>query len=295
MRGAAGRRAVLAAIVCAIAAAMHRVGAQQPTRPIVVRVRVTGPDSLAASGVAVTITGVAASPIASATTDSGGRASMSFLRRDTLVRVGLRKIGYAASVHDIVLTGTDTFSLAFTLSKSVQQLDTVRAEQRRLSNDYIIGAAEIAASKRPLLDAYDAVRLLRPQMIGDRMRDCPYVQDLWVNGRHQPLYPAEIIPFSDTPEITFSTPRGVREDGSGRPAMSHAFPLSHASAAYPLAHIDPKWIVEMRYTSCRMQPVAGPRSINALFISLKPGIGFDIKRGAFIADSAVARAAGLIK
>ena len=241
----------------------------------------------------MTITGIAASPIASATTDSGGRATMSFVRRDTLVRVGLRKIGYAASVHDIVLTGTDTFTLAFTMTKNVQQLDTVRADQRRLSNDYIIGAAEIAASKRPLFDAYDAVRL-RPQMMGDRMRDCPYVQHLWVNGRHQPLFPQEIIPFTDDPVITFTTPRGVREDGSGRSALSHAFPLSHASSAYPLARIAPKYIAEIRYTSCTMQPVAGPRSINALFISLKPGVGFDIKRGAFIADSSVARAAGLI-
>lgn len=294
MRAAAGRRAAIgAAVVCALPVA-HRVGAQQPTRPIVVRIRVTDPDSLGASGVAVAITGAGASPIASARTDSAGRASMSFVRHDTLVRVGLRKIGYAASVHDIVLTGTDTFSLAFTLTRSVQQLDTVRADQRRLSNDYIIGAAEIAASKRPLLDAYDAVRL-RPQMMGDRMRDCPYVQHLWVNGRHQPLFPQEIIPFTDTPEITFSTPHGVREDGSGRPALRpHAFPLAHASAAYPLALIAPKYIVEIRYTSCTMQPVAGPRSINALFISLKPGVAFDVKRGAYIADSAAARAAGLI-
>lgn len=288
------RRATVAGVIWSAALSGRPAFAQQSPRPIVVRVRVTGPDSLAVSGVAVTITGVAAAPIASATTDSAGRAALAFVRGDTLVRVGLRKIGYAPSVHDIVLTGTDTFSLAFALPANVQQLETVRTDQRRLSNDYIIGAAEIAASTRPLLDAYDAIRLLRPQMLGDRLRDCPYVQDLWVNGRHQPLYPAEIIPFSDTPEITFETARGVREDGSGRPALRSSFPLSHASAAYPLAHIDPRYIVEVRYTSCTMRPVAGPRSINALFLSLKPGVGFDIKRGAYIADSAVARAAGIV-
>jgi hypothetical protein len=52
----------------------------------------------------------------------------------------------------------------------------------------------------------------------------------------------------------------------------------------------------MRYVNCRakMDPSLGPRGQNALFVTLKGGIGYEVGIGTFVADSAAAREAGVI-
>jgi len=58
--------------------------------------------------------------------------------------------------------------------------------------------------------------------------------------------------------------------------------------------IQPQYIAEMRYTNCSAKPIVGNRSVDALFITLKPGIGFDLRRGTYVADSATALRAKVI-
>ena len=124
-------------------------------------------------------------------------------------------------------------------------------------------------------------------MLGDKLRECPYVENLWVNGVVQPLWPEEIVPLPEPDQSS-------RNDGSGRRVVAPRFPMAHAPRGSPLEITKPEFIQEMRYVNCWSRPPAGSRSVNALFITLKPGIAYDVKQGAYVADSAVARAANVI-
>lgn len=271
----------IALLVCG-ARATH---AQGTLRRVVFRVQVTdsGSAPLAEVNVAVGRLGLA---LAGGTTGESGQVRLVVTSREPSVEITARRVGYAPARRTLRLT-TDSLDLHFTLARVAVALDTVRASSRMLSDNYVLGAAEIARSDRTIRDAYDAIRDLRPQLLGDRMRDCPYVQDLWINGVRQPVFPSEIVPMSETPMM-------ARDDGSGRPAVRPHFPLSHAPTGFPLASIAPAHIAEIRYVGCHQRPAAGMHSVNALFISLKAGIGFDLKRGSYVVDSALARDAGAI-
>lgn len=225
--------------------------------------------------------------LATAQTDAGGRRTLRLTTPDTLLSLIVRKIGFAPTTQSIPVRTADTIEIDVGLIRQATELDTVRATSRMLSNNYTLNADEIANSRRSIRDAYDALRDLRPSMLGDRMRNCPYVQNLWVNGRPLPVFASEIVPMNDLGQ-------SPRDDGSGRPVLRSHTPSAHAPPDAPLAMVKPQYIAQMRYVNCYAKPQAGTRSLNALFIDLKPGIGFDLKRGTYVADTVVARAAKVI-
>lgn len=220
--------------------------------------------------------------------DAGGRVALPITNGGSL-RIALRKIGWQPV--DTTLDAARLIApVEFRMTRTPVALDTViaTARGRVLSNDYLLGASEIAASRRYIVDAYDALRDLRPGMLGDRLRDCPYARNLWVNGRRQPLSPAEpLIPLEGAPMI-------ARNDGSGRPPLSGAYLPSHAPPGAPLSLIKAEHIAEMRYVSCWQRSQVGVGGDNAIFITLRPGVAFDLRRGSYVRDSASARAAHVI-
>jgi hypothetical protein len=71
--------------------------------------------------------------------------------------------------------------------------------------------------------------------------------------------------------------------------------MSHSPPDSPLTHIRPQDISEIRFVDCWTQStIPGRYGNNALFVTLKSGIGFDVKKGSYVADSTAARSAGVI-
>jgi hypothetical protein len=264
------------------------LAAAQSSKRVILRVTVAEvPGGRLLEGVNVSVASDSGM-LASATTDSLGRASIGVPPSMSKLHFLARRVGYQPAQTILDRSRQDTLSVDVELEPIAQQLDSVRTTARATSMNYALGAAEIAQSRRTILDAYDALRALRPNMLGDVMRGCPFVQDLWINGRRQPVYPNEIVPLGDDVSP-------IRDDGSARPTVRSSFPPFHAPRSAPLAMIRPEHIAEMRYVNCWSRPVAGMHSVNALFINLKPGVGFDFRHGSHVVDSAAARAAGIIR
>lgn len=224
---------------------------------------------------------------ATGTTDGVGRAVIAVPSAPQLYRYTVRHVGYTPAVDSVIVDGADTISLLVHLTRVVATLDTVRSTARLPSNTYVLNADEIARSPRHPEDAYDALIHLRPSMLGDRMRMCPFIQNLWVNGEWQVIPPW-------TPLVPRHVMTTTRTDLSGRPPRFVGPPLTHAPSDAPLARIKAGHIAELRYVNCWKPSEIGPRGQNGLFVTLRPGIAFDPKRGSYVADSAAARAASVI-
>jgi hypothetical protein len=258
---------------------------------VIVRLHVAAADGSAVEGVAFSVRDSAKAATATAVSDASGRAMVRLTTVSTELQYSARKIGWTGGDGRVSVSARDTIDIEVRLERTAQLLDTVRTidtHERILSNNYDLGAAEIAASHRYITDAFDALRDLRPSMLGDRMRYCPYLQNLWVNGVRQPLGPWEpIVPFT-------SAGSGVRADGSGRRPLRAGGLPAHAPAGSPLALIKSEHIAELHYTSCWQSSAVGMHGENALFVILKPGVDFDLRHGSHVIDSAAARAAHVI-
>ena len=281
----AGRTGLLAALSIGLPAKVAAQGGSG--RPIVLVITAYDELSAVVPDARLTLFSVEGVALASARSDAFGRWAIRLTTRDTSLSLSVRKIGFAPANQSFLVGSSDTIAIKVQLLHQPNELDTVRVTSRVLSNNYTLDADEIARSKRTILDAYDALRDLRPNMLGDRMRNCPFVQNLWVNGRPLPVFASEIVPMADGGQLT-------RDDGSGRRVLRSHAPVAHAPPDAPLALVKPQFISEMRYVNCNATPRAGTRSVNALFIDLKPGIGFDLKRGTYVADTAIARAARVV-
>jgi hypothetical protein len=216
----------------------------------------------------------------SAQTNDDGQQTVALPRRGEY-DYRVRRIGFAPSVGVLRLSGNGSPTVTVTLARATFQLDTVRTDARNRLRDYRIGADEIARDHRDL-DSYDVLMHLRPQMLGDVGRLCQYTQYLWVNGRRIPLAPWEhVVPVQPA-------------DGAGRATRRAPFPMSHSPPDSPLTRIKPQHIAEIWYVDCwAKSTIPGGYGNNALFVTLKAGIGFDVRKGSFVADSALARNAGV--
>jgi hypothetical protein len=199
----------------------------------------------------------------------------------------IRSIGFAPASGRGTFQSGDTVRLTIVLHRAPIQLDTVTTSARVRGPRYRITGAEMARLVPDANNVYDALRKTQPEMLGDILRLCGYVRNLWVNGRWMVLAPWDSL-------VPLYTTTSTRMDGSGRPALHVLGIASHAAESLPLGSLRPEHVVEIRYANCRERSTLGPRGSNALFVTLRPGVGYEVRRGTFIADSAVARAAGVI-
>lgn len=225
--------------------------------------------------------------LAVGTTDAAGRLMLAIPVAARAYHYSVRHVGFGPIVDSVLVDGPDTLSLLVRIAHSIASLDTVRSNARLPSSYYALDADEIARNPRHPDDAYDALIHIRPAMLGDKPRMCPYIQNLWVNGEWQFIPPW-------TPLVPLRGMITTRTDLSGRHPPSGGFPLTHPPSDNPLAGIRAGHVAEMHYVSCWTTSVVGPHGVNALFVTLKPGIGFDPKHGTYVADSAAARAARVI-
>jgi propanediol dehydratase small subunit len=228
--------------------------------------------------------------IAAVKTDSLGNSLLGGTP-DRGARITVTRLGFSPSSDSVVAGGgQDTVAMNIMLTRIAEVLAPVetRASRRILSDNYELGAKEIAQSHRTILDAYDALRDLRPNMLGDLSRGCGLIANLWINGRHIFDSPWGVGWMPRSPFASTSAKQSHSSSGSGW------FP-AHATANSPLARIRPEYIASMRYVSCWNKAPDQRFGRDALYITLKPGVGYDYARGTYVADSASARDAGVIR
>jgi hypothetical protein len=249
-----------------------------------VRLAVSDPSGAPLQDVAVAIA-VRDSVVARTTTDAAGQRTLALEVGPTPYVITLRRIGYVPRRDTVVVSGPDTITYAVSLARAPVLLDTVRAAARASRLGYAISGDEMLKRQPDAANVFDAIRKIRPEILGDRMRGCGYVSNLWINGRWQVLAPWDTIVPLRTYEVG-PTLGGHRRGG--------AMIASHADRSLPLGNLDPRHVIEMRYSGCSGPTPLGPRALNALYVTLKPGIAYELEKGTYVADSALARRAGVI-
>lgn len=279
---------MVVAALLAPAAAVNGQGAGTSLQNAgVVEFTVVDTDSRPISGAAISVA-VSRGAAATAASDDRGRARLAIVASiGSRYEFGVRKLGFSPVSGSGSFQTADTVRLTVVLRRAATRLDTVITSERVRGPRYRITGAEMARLVPDANSVYDALRKTQPEMLGDVMRMCGYVRNLWVNGQWMVLAPWDSL-------VPLYTATSTRMDGSGRPALRVLGMASHASSALPLGSLRPEHVVEIRYANCRERSELGPRGSDALFVTLRPGIGYEVVRGTFVADSAVARAAGVI-
>ncbi len=258
--------AVAAALTCIAAGAR----AQQPTV-----LHVTAEDSTGVPIPAAELTVVEGlnDVIARGTTDDAGRADLAIdLSGDgTDVQVVMRKIGYSRGDRFVSVKPHQTLDVDIMVAHPTASLAAVRvtadADLKRKS--YFIDADAIANSPRPLFDAFDIVKKLRPDMLTSR-GGCPGIQDVWVNGKRV------VLPLLPIGMAATHANVGMPPD-----AQISYIPIT------VLSEIAPEHIESMSYKDCWDTSNSLVHGNNALFIVLKPGVEYQQDVGSFVVDQSL--------
>lgn len=235
--------------------------AQTDGRPINIRLDVRDSSGRALSGVSVSIS--VQGLVSRGVTNDSGAIALRMARSDRY-SVSIRKVGYAP-INSSVVTTADT-AVRLVMVHVADNLDTVRvlAEQTARQRAYHIAADEIAQSSRVLIDGFDIVSKLRPDIAWGR-GFCGGAANIWVNGR---WIPPELVATND-----IANARANRGNAEGRVSRT---------VLYVMSEIKPEHIDELTYHDCHDQSVGGLHGEAALFVILKPGVEFDPGRGSFV-------------
>jgi hypothetical protein len=265
--------------------------AQTPTPTAVVRVHVADTAQAPVAGADVSIVQGLNEIIGRGTTDNEGRVSISVTGALTDLQLSVRKLGYTAGTQFFVLPKSGPATMEFMLRRAVQTLApvTVTAAEDVKRKSYHIDADVIAASDRPLYDAMDIVTKLLPDVIEGREgkgSGCG-VQDVWVNGMRIVFPPGNEMVMSRIGHAPAPPPKPglVMQSGgaSGRVAPHSSLVDVDSSVWLALATVKPEHIAEMTYEDCHSTTVTDhTHASNALFIVLKPGVGYDASRGSYV-------------
>jgi hypothetical protein len=271
-------RALLLTLV-SLALVGSRVAAQHGQT--VVQVRVVDTAGAPVANVDVAILHGLNTVAASGTTDDAGMRALTIPRGGGDFQIVVRRIGFQRS-DQFFRADRDSVALRMILRRATQQLPTVNvtADQDLKRKHYHVDADEIAASTRPIIDGLDILTKLRPDIIYSRVpsgADACGLFYIWVNGRRI-VYP----PINDALAVRAAQAR------RGAKATPHiggrglvGVPLDVQSV---LSTIHPEHIAEINYADCNDFSVDKTNARNAVFVTLKPGIGFEPGTGSFVAD-----------
>jgi hypothetical protein len=207
--------------------------------------------------------------IAHGTTDNYGRASLAFAAASGEYDIVVRKLGYPRSDRVFEAAADDTIALSIVVPSPIaKQLDAVKvtAKEDLKTRVYSIDADAIAASKRPLFNAWDIVTKLRPDMAGGRAPCGAEQLNLWVNGIRIRFVPANDMALA-------------REHILRRQAASGVDDI-----VFGLYEIQPEHVAEMRFRDCFDTTVPDIGGSNALFVVLKPGVVYEPGVGSYVAE-----------
>lgn len=260
----------------------------QATTGVTVRVRLADETTGApVAGAEVSVVRGLRRAVATALTDDAGMRVLTVAADSGEYQVVVRKIGYRRADRFFpAMAGRDTLSVLFSMVRIAQPLEavTVRAKEDLARKSYYIDDEEIANSDRPLVTSVDIIEKLRPDMIwgrGGPGGPCGKISSVFVNGRRVMQAPvAGIIAASAR-----ALPPGasVRSRMSGRAVVGDKYRVTGMPAAI-LSMIKPEHIQEMTYSDCFEKSVKVNRGSNAVFIILKPGVGYSYEEGSYVLD-----------
>jgi hypothetical protein len=290
-------RSISSALVLVLALG-HFAQAQVATS-VAIRVHVADSTGAPVAGADVAIVRNLTNVVARGTTDDRGNQVLSVPRIGADNNLVVRKIGFVRADRFFADTGAAT-TFDIRLARAVHALETVKvtADEDLRRKSYFIDAEGIETSPRPVVDALDVVTKLRPDMIWGRRGEpdrigqhgtksglrrvgppsprqiaasasafgyCPPVQNVWVNGERQRL---------------------IATNATAVARLSGNATLINSLIATVLASIKPEHIQEIEYHPCTdVIADAPPQSTNAIFVTLKPGVGYDPGNGSFVASS----------
>jgi hypothetical protein len=292
-------------LVASIATAIAGASRAQSAPSVTVRVRVADSTGTPIAGAEVSIVRALTTVVAHGTTDARGVESFTIPRTGADNNLVVRKIGFSRA--DRFFNDSSSIVFDVRLVRSVRSLDTVKvaAEEDVRRKSYFIDAEGIEKSDRPIVDALDVVMKLRPDMIwgrrgqpdgigqhgdvrgyrpnapsarqiaasGAKFGYCPPVQNVWVNGQRQRL-----IPLNATAALR----------------LTGDFVLMGPLIATVLASVRPEHVEQIEYHPCTdVIENAPPGATNAIFVTLKPGIGYDPGAGSYVAYSPAATHAAI--
>jgi hypothetical protein len=212
--------------------------------------------------------------IARGTTDDNGLGFATFEVHDSLdLQVTMRKIGFARTDHFFEAGPRDTAVVMLVAARSAANtLGAVKITAKRENQvtSYVINADDIAASNQTLLDGFDVVKKMRPDMLTSHGGCATGVQNVWVNGKRI-IYPL--------PANTIAAQR-ARVGVPPRARFTYA-------AVSVLTDIAPEHIEEMTYKDCFDHSMAVVGSRDALFIVLKPGVVYQPGVGSYVDDTPI--------
>jgi hypothetical protein len=243
----------------------------QPTRSTVIHVVVRQGDGIVLPDADVLVLRDGTGAIGTARSDSNGLGQLTIEVDDTSrYSLVVRKFGFARVVRPLTLAAGDSAPITVVLERRAESdLPTVKIETR--GRNYRVTAADVAQSGRTFVDAYDLLRKFRPEMLGDRAR-CPSepTRNVWVNGRRVWW----TLTGGATP-VRSADSRVRAVIGSTR---GGAGPIADVLESV-LRTIKVEHIAEMRYVNCWDTTLPENGMNNAVFIDLKPGVGWDWKNG----------------
>lgn len=196
-------------------------------------------------------------------TDSSGRASITLprdLSGDGVVTT--RKVGFAAVSRNVRLPTSDSVFVELRLARVTQALPavTVDASRLRVERRPYIDAAEIASDTRSIVSLADVVKKLRWDIAFQDRKCLP-------KGRSAPMVRGP-IPATSRDELRME----VYINGRWIPPEWDPGHLIHS-----------EHIAEVHYVDCFDKSIPDLPQLpwGALYVTLKPGIDWDLKRGSF--------------
>jgi hypothetical protein len=263
----------IVAVLTALFAAATLAPAARAQRPVtsIVRVRVSDSTGVAIPGAEVSVVQGLNSLLAVGTTDATGLRVFTLSGVTGDVELIVRRIGYRRADRFFTLAGDDTASFGIALWRVVQTLKPVKVSAREDARRkaYYIDADAIAKSDRPLFSALDIVGKLRPDMTDGR--GCGGIANVWVNGRR--IFMVQIDEMA----------RARQHSG-----LTAKLKLEVQSI---LASIRPEHVAEMTFNDCFERSIKINHGANAVFVVLKPGVGFEPGLGSYVAEDTTPSAA----
>ena len=244
---------------------------------VVIHVAVAGSDGSSLRDVNVAVSRADVGALLSARTNDSGRHVFRTSLPPGIYTLLARRPGFLPGEVRFDVGKVDTVSVTVRLTASpATELAPVVVEARR--SNYLLTRSDMLASGRPIRDAFEALRKLKPSMLYDKDRcRAEVVENVWINGRRV-LFMAKEVPILGSRTTRSRGAFKVRTSGAG--ARSEPPAVDSVLASIRAEHVD-----EIRLVNCWDTSMPGVGSKNALYVSLKPGIDWDWKRGSFVADT----------
>lgn len=242
---------------------------------------------------------------AHATSDGAGRALLTFDRGGDPNQLVVRRIGFERGYRFFSAGRADSLSFTISLIRAVATLAPVNITEKEdlKLKSYHLTAEDIENSDRTILDGADLFKL-RPDMMssrgGPKACEVPWtprdgwIESIWINGQrvNLPLIDSTLVyskrfqlgvnyvpPPPPSNKFAFGGTNGIVTQPDFSTRYSH---IDSAIAILTMVH--PEHIAEVTYKDCFDTPVGLNHSDLAMFIALKPGVGFDPGRGTYVVD-----------